>query len=535
MINSHAMPHGSARTGMNGEVAFCLNLIQIGLINQTAEKAFMGLAINQTHFTRQEHQQFRRKLNENLCTLEHILRDPNFGQLPPSFGAELEMYLVDNKGHAASLNDKILEAAAHPQLQMELNRYNLEYNLNPVDAKGEPFSQIFLEIQQALNRVQVLADQWQSRIVPIGILPTLREQDLTSEAISDSARYKALSNSLIHLRQQEFTVEIHGEEDLSLSCEDVTLEGANTSFQFHWLVTPQNFVDTYNAAQMVMPLVVALAANSPLLMGRVLWDETRIALFKQSIDYRSDAAQQWRLPSRVPFGFGWLRRSAFELFAEAAALFPPLLPVIGDENCQEIWCQGVMPKLEELRLHHGTVWPWNRAIFDPAEGGHLRIELRALPAGPTPQDMVANGAFFVGLAQGLSKQMDQLIPSMPYKYAEYNFYRAAQFGLDAQLVWPDVKQGLPAERTVVELLQQLFPLAGEGLNELGVADKEIKQWLSIIENRIKATASGARWQKRMWKRLIQEMTVVEAETALLEHYIKQYQNGLPVSEWSETI
>ena len=143
--------------------------------------------------------------------------------------------------------------------------------------------------------------------------------------------------------------------------------------------------------------VLAASGNSPTFLGHRLWHETRVALFKQAGDDRPpDRTPSGGMPPRVGFGNGWVREGALELFCESVALHEPLLPVCGGENPRACARAGGIPRLDELRLHHGTVWKWNRPVYDPAYGGHLRIELRALPSGPTLCDMLANAAFLVG-------------------------------------------------------------------------------------------------------------------------------------------
>jgi hypothetical protein len=53
-----------------------------------------------------------------------------------------------------------------------------------------------------------------------------------------------------------------------------------------------------------------------------------------------------------------------------------------------------VPALAELSLHNGTIYRWNRPIYDVVDGRpHLRVENRVLPAGPTVVDAVAGGLF----------------------------------------------------------------------------------------------------------------------------------------------
>ncbi|UCE63767.1 MAG: glutamate--cysteine ligase, partial [Nitrospirota bacterium] len=367
---------------------------------------------------------------------------------------------------------------------------------------------------------------------PIGILPTLQEEDLQASAISDVPRYRALSASIRRLRHCPFLIQIDGLEPLTLTCDDVTLEGANTSFQVHLRVPPCSFARVYNAAQMVTPIALALGANSPIFLERQLWDETRVALFKQSIDCRPPQETISHQPARVSFGNEWVREGAFELFAEAVNNHPPLLPIVGKESPLECLCQGILPRLDELRLHQGTVWRWNRAIYDPAVGGHLRIELRALPAGPTPQDMVANAAFLVGMALGLQSEVDGLLPYFPFEAAHRNFYRAAQQGLDAVLLWPNEDLSSPREISAYELAWDLLPVAERGLTDIGVRETEIRRMLDTIRARIISRITPARWQRQVLEYAGRRMSRSEALARMLKVYLEEIHRGKPITEWS---
>jgi hypothetical protein len=216
----------------------------------------------------------------------------------------------------------------------------------------------------------------------IGILPTLHPEELRLAAISDAARYQALNNGLRRLRQEPFRIRIDGADPLELAADDVGLEGANTSFQLHLRVDPDRFTDHFNAAQLATAPALAVAGNSPTFLGHRLWEETRVALFKQAVDDRDATGRSSRRVSRVAFGTGWTTAGALELLEESVRLHEPILPMVGPEHPLDQLEGGGVPALDELRLHQSTVWRWNRAIYDPAEGGHVRIERAPCPPGP---------------------------------------------------------------------------------------------------------------------------------------------------------
>ncbi len=492
----------------------------------------MGIEIGQEQFDDADHAAFAAKLQGNLDALLTILARPGFGAGPLSMGAELEVNLVDAAGRPLPVNRAVLADTGDPRITLEVNRYNLEINARPVAMAGRPFSAMHDELELALASARRAAERHGARVVSIGILPTLTEQDLDSGMLTDSRRYRALSAGILRARGRPFRVQISGEDELSVLAHDVTFEGANTSFQVHLRVEPEQFAVTYNAAQMATPLALAVAGNSPFFLGRRLWEETRIALFRQSVDDRADLAQDdWR-PARVSFGHGWVRRSAAELFSEAVALHEPLLPMLGTEEPHAVLAAGGMPELEELRLHHGTVWRWNRAIYDAAGGGHLRIELRALPAGPTLRDMIANMAFLLGLTLGLAPSMEQHVTRLTFGQARRNFYAAARFGLDAELLWPTSRPPSPRRAGVVEAVQESLPLARFGLVALaGVNAEEADTWLELIRTRVERRRTGALWQRAIWAQLRERLDPCQAAAGMLERYIELSLAGAPVHEW----
>jgi hypothetical protein len=345
-------------------------------------------------------------------------------------------------------------------------------------------------------------------------------------------RYAALNAALQRIRGERFTIGIGGAEPLSLEWGDVTLEGACTSFQVHLRVSPAEFARTYNAVQMTTPVVLAASCNSPLLLGRRLWQETRVPLFKLAVDGRNRDSRALHLPPRVDLGTGWVREGVFELFAAAVHLHEPLLPVCGRENAQAALRRGGMPQLRELRLHQGTLWPWNRPVYDSACGGHLRIEMRALPAGPSAVDMMANAAFAIGLACGLRERVDELLPALPFPLVVQNFYRAAQHGHAARLFWPG-RDGTLAHRPATELALELLPLAARGLRRLGVTRAETARYLELIRSRVESHGSGAAWLLRQLQRLEARHGRASALRTLVKRYADHSLANTPVSEWPD--
>ncbi len=490
----------------------------------------MGTEITRDEFGERDYALFRERLEQNLSELGRLLERPGFGAGPLTTGAELELVLVDRTGQPLPLNMAVRAEAADPRITVELNRYNLELNSSPVPLAGQPFTALAGELDALLARAADAARAHQGRIALIGVLPTLTEAHLDDDAVTEAARFRALGRGLRRLRQGPIQVRIAGEEPLELTSEHIALEGANTSFQVHLRVAPPDFTRVYNAAQLATAPALAVAGNSPTFLGHRLWEETRIALFKQAVEDRDNHGPR-RRPSRTSFGTGWLRGGALELLAESVRLHEPLLPAVGDQSGRFADDQAGVPCLDELRLHQGTVWRWNRAIYDPAAGGHLRIEMRALPAGPTVTDMMANAAFLIGLTLWLADLDQRWTYALPFERADHGFYRAAQYGLDAELSWPaggDRVSTLPA----ADLVTGLLPAAREGLVRAGVATAEADHLLEVIGARTATRQTGAAWQRAALTAAERSRTREQALAVMLDWYLSRAATGQPVHTWA---
>lgn len=490
----------------------------------------MGLEIERDVFTDADYAAFDVRLRACLEALKQIAARPGFGEGPLSLGAEVELDLVDEYECPSPRNQEVLSGIGDPRVTLELDRFNLEINTTPVRLAGAPWSATAAELGHAMSVLERAAQRHGAHVVQIGILPSLSAGDLAPHALTDSPRFRALSAGVRRLRRTPFPIRIEGMDRLELVWDDVTLEGANTSLQIHLRIPPSRFAAVYNAAQIATAPALAIAGNSPLFLGKRLWDETRIALFRQSVDDRPLAQpDDWR-PSRVSFGHGWVRGGAPELFAESVALHEPLLPIVGPEDPMACIRAGGVPSLAELRLHTGTVWRWNRAVYDAADGGHFRIEMRALPSGPTVVDMMANGAFLVGLTLALAPDIDRWLTALTFGHARRNFYEAARCGLAAELLWPTPESRIrPIDaRALVELT---LPLARRGLVAEGVSPDEADRHLDVIARRVETGQTGAVWQRQVFEDATRSLYVFEAGRAVTRAYRLASTSEIPVHEW----
>ncbi|MGV9775147.1 glutamate--cysteine ligase [Streptosporangium sp. NPDC003464] len=476
----------------------------------------MGQQLDKDRFSEADFARFGERLAEQLGAFRELLARPGFGAGPATVGAELEMFLITPEGRPLPRNHEVRAAADDGRIVPELGRFNLEVNLTPLPIAGRPFSALVRELRETMALVDAAAATQGGQALAIGILPSLSEFDFTHEALSDEGRYRALARGMRRLRTEPFRVRIEGVEELELEVEGVILESANTSWQVHLRTTPAEFARVYNAAQLATGPVLAVSGNSPGFLGRRLWEETRIALFEESADDR-DVERPERRDRRVAFGSGWVR-SAEEMFETCVRDYEPVLPMTSPPGPR---AEGEVPELAELRLHQGTVWQWNRPIYDPADGGHLRVEMRALPAGPTPADMAANAAFLLGLTSAMSAGP---VEEFPFAAAYRNFYRAAIHGLDAPMAWPGLGEEIPAAQLALELL----PVARAGLERMGVDPAEADWTLDIIRERVRLRRTGAIWQREVLGGLGGDPA---ARARMVTRYRELSLTGEPVHTW----
>jgi gamma-glutamyl:cysteine ligase YbdK (ATP-grasp superfamily) len=490
----------------------------------------MGTEIATAKFRARDYARFRQRLDDCLSALERVLRRPGFGAGSATIGAELELTVVDKAGRPLPRNQEVLAAAADPRITVELHRCNLELNATPVPLAGHPFAALGTELCGLLDRVADAARVYQGRPALIGILPTLTQADLGPDMVTDTPRYQALASGLRRLRGDPFRIRIGGQDPLELVSEDIGPESANTSFQVHLRVDPADFTRTYNAVQLASAPALAMAGNSPTFIGHRLWEETRIPLYKQSVDDRT-GGEPHRRQARTALGTGWLRGGALELFTESVRSYNPVLPVTSGPRQLSGQDDQRPPPLDELRLHQSTVWRWNRAIYDPSGDGHLRIEMRALPAGPTVVDMLANAAFLIGLSLWVAAQDEDWTYALPFERADHAFYRAAQYGLSAELSWPAWHRDQSRTLRAADLVAELLPAAREGLVNAGVVGAEADSLLEIVAGRVSSGQTGAAWQRAALAAAEPALGRQRALAEMFGRYLELTDTGRPVHTW----
>jgi len=488
-------------------------------------------------YTKRDLRRYREKSQLCLDALAWMLAEDCFCAGPEQMGLELELNLIDENVDPAMANQTVLKHIDDPAFQAELGQHNIEVNVAPRPLAGDEALELERELRAVLNTADDAARAAGVGLVMIGILPTLRSDHFDRRWMSPQSRYALLNKQILAARSEDLELDMEGvplagghAERLRCSADSVLPESGCTSVQLHLQVASDGFAAHWNAAQALAGVQVAVAANSPFLLGRALWHETRIPLFQQATDTRSPELRNQGVRPRVWFGERWIT-SIFDLFEENVRYFAPLLLQTQDEDPLAVLATGCAPLLSELRLHNSTIWRWNRPVYDVANGvPHLRIENRVLPAGPTVIDVLANAAFFFGATRGLTELEVPVWSQMSFHVAQDNLYAGARLGMDAYLYWP----GIGWVRSDELVLRTLLPLAHDGLRSCGMSDAARERYLAVIEQRCAARRTGASWQRAT----VQTLTAQGADrpaalAGMLRGYLEHMHSNQPVHAWPQ--
>jgi gamma-glutamyl:cysteine ligase YbdK (ATP-grasp superfamily) len=469
----------------------------------------MGDEVSKRRFSEKDNRRFQRKLALEMDYVRQLFAEQRFDNRQRKLGYELELCLLDEDGRPAPLNDKVLKSADNELFTYELARFNLEINGNFFAVGPRVFQHIDEDMSSLYSAVEQACERFDIQPGLFGVLPSLNLQHLDPQQyMSDMYRYRLLDQRLMDMRQRPIQLDIRGADHLKVKKNDVMLEALGTSLQIHYQVPFDEAVDSYHASLWASMAVLAVSANSPLVLGKACWQESRIAIFKQAVDTRNPTEIDAAVTPRVHLARGYIH-SWLDLF-EHNNVYSPILPEVLDSE---------VSALHHFNLHNGTIWRWVRPILgvDKDDTYHLRVELRVAPSGPTLIDTMANIVFNIGLIEGL-KQTPKDLTRVPYKQLERDFYEVARTGLEAHIHWCSGETGVMREL----LRRDIIPLARTGLQKLGIKDAEA--WMQIIEQRVQNSQTGASWMLDFWTKH------ADAE-ALVSCYLKHARSNTPVHLW----
>ncbi|MFS4416194.1 CBS domain-containing protein [Maribacter sp. 2307ULW6-5] len=469
---------------------------------------------------------FIQHLVRDVDALELMLQKQMFEDDVVRIGAEQEICLVDGHYRPAGISLDLLRAIDDPHFTTELASYNIEINLDPLELTGNCFAETAGQLNRLLKKGREAANGLGVKLLLAGILPTLGKKEVGLDYLTPIARYKALNKVLTETKGGNFNLKIRGVDELFLKHGSVMFEACNTSFQLHLQIPSTDFISSYNWSQAIAGPVLSVCCNAPMLMGRELWKETRIALFQQSLDTRKISATLHNQSPRVGFGDHWETGSVATIFKKDISKHRVLLTKAIEEDSLALAKAGQVPQLAALRLHNGTVYRWNRPCYGIGGGKpHLRIENRYIPSGPSTKDELANFAFWVGLMMGRPKDYDDMPGKMDFKMVKANFIKAARTGRETIFSW------MGQLRSAKDLVtNELLPMAKRGLEKCQVDPADITSLLDIIAQRAE-TQTGDSWQVNNMRSLKKKCKTDRALVLLTKAIYDNQQTGRPVHLW----
>ncbi len=488
----------------------------------------MGSQSVQAITSQEQRKNFIYHLLNDVDSLKIMIDEDLFEKGIQRIGAEQELCVV-NKNFRPSLNAlKILEKINDPHFTTELALFNLEINLDPIELSKNSFSELETTLTKLLEKAEKAANYFDDdKILLSGILPTLKKKDLVFKNMTPYDRYKILNEAFKSVRGGDFKLRIRGVDELIINHESILFEACNTSFQVHLQIGLDEIVDKFNWAQAIAGPVLSVMTNSPLLLGRELWSETRIALFEQSIDLRNTSFLVREQKPRVSFGHDWVKKSIIELFTDDISRYTPLVTTNFDEDSMEMLQKGMKPELRALNLHNGTLYKWNRVCYGVKYNiAHLRIENRYIPSGPSVKDEIANALFWIGVMQGMPDKYKNIWKIIPFRDARGNFINAARTGMNTYFNW--FGKGISAKKLVKDVL---IPMARVGLEKSTINATDIDYYLEIIQNRIERNFDGSKWIVKSKRKLRKSVSRDEANILLTYNMYKNQQKNIPVSKW----
>ncbi len=474
-------------------------------------------------------QKFMKQVLRDIRALQKMLDEEWFETDTIRIGAEQELCLIDQNGKAYNVAMEAMEVLGEDgNYTTELAQFNLEINLEPLEFTGKCLSNMENNLQREVEHVRKVINSLGGDILLTGILPSIRKSDVDIENLTPLPRYRALMEAIDRQRGKEYELRIQGMDELRMKFDTPLLEGCNTGYQVHLQVKPKEFVSKYNIAQAVAGPVLASAVNSPILFGKRLWAETRIALFHQSVDTRKVGEHLRDTSPRVTFGNSWLQDSILDIYKEDISRYRVMLSSVQEEDVAELINKGIPPSLLALNVHNGTVYRWNRPCYGISNGKpHLRIENRVFPSGPTIVDEMANTAFWLGLLNGFEDEYGDITQKLDFDDAVMNFFAASKLGMDTNFSWIGDKK-ISAKKLINN---ELLPVARHGLEKTGIDKSDIDTYLDIIHERVDESATGSYWAVKSYGNIMKKSNREHALSTIAKAMLKNQKKGEPVHKW----
>ncbi len=472
----------------------------------------MGSEISHREFTEEDFIAFKKALFAEIEYVKVLFdRGSEFFSDKYRIGYELEACILNSDNQPNPINKKILDDIDSPLFTNELAKYDLEINGHVFELDAGAPKALNNDLLSLWKQAQNSAKKFDAKMGLFGVLPSLKLEHFNKDLYqSDMHRYTLVSQRIKELRHESVKILFHGEDEVSLQKDDVMFEALGTSLQIHLQIPFDQAVQYYHAALLASVILVGFGANSPLVLGKRAWHESRIAIFEQSVDTRDKQRREHGEERRVHFAHGYID-SWLDLF-EQNKMFKIIFADVRNQPEND---------LHHFNLHNGTIWRWIRPILgkDKDDKHTLRLELRVLPSGPTLIDTEVNIWFFIGLIHGLVKSKINL-KKIPFETLKDDFYSVAKTGFQTQFHEPENTHKVSLKEWI---LNDGLAMTKMGLDSLGIDNADT--YLDTIKQRTSSGQNGASWQLEHFKKF-------NSIPKLMEDYMKNSEQNIPVHKWS---
>ena len=187
----------------------------------------MGQEVEEKKYTSRDFRDFESRLQSETRQLESWITERKLSSEGAKFGFEMELWMLDQQLRVSPSIEEFLGNADDAQMVSELAAFNLELNGEPTPAGPRAARHLHQRAEDSWQRAVRRGAELDMRVVMIGILPTLRQQDVCFANMSPMQRYRALNQQVMRMRRGsplEIDIQIIKQDCLCYLMEPVDLQ-----------------------------------------------------------------------------------------------------------------------------------------------------------------------------------------------------------------------------------------------------------------------------------------------------------------------
>lgn len=421
----------------------------------------------------------RRMLNKDY---EHyfsdIISDLNGHKDPMRFGIETEYHCVDSKLEAIPDSASRI-ISIYPEVIGDCADFMLELNSSPfmvIDQGAMPCLEEMIDKESKMRRA--VKEAYGSSPLPIGLLPTFTTEQTLLDHVPNRMRAQIINPYIMEFMKPSDLVFF--ERDTGEEINFGKMPGGGLMNSLHISISGKDDRQSallYNIANSLCGPMIAVAANSPLVAGKIAsYEDSHLFVYEQNREVEKGIPRVGNFPRHL---------DTLHDYFKGMLEFNPIFKY--DEK----------DPLGSLHNHFSSTWPWIRAQVK----GFYRVEFRPIPKQPTLAEDLAVSSLYVYSLLALREELGEKLGAhdsiqefcrhnlLPEEYLISNTQQAAALGFDAHIAWE--YHGAPNIVPVSLVLEELFDKAMHYATDKGVGKDNI-DILKMVEPRIKNKLNPSR-------------------------------------------